>query len=272
MALEYKTYDSFSELLHDIPTDTIFIPMAIAAIPFIIFILWKTPILRTLFIAPMARFYTIWSSVRKYTKKREKDTRVKEEYEEMVGGKKAGALDIFTYGTYLSMLIFGGLILKKAFYLSLVISQSMMPIMAVSDIVVVESLSTGDVEVGDILVFRPSGYGYSITHRVVSVDNGRIRTKGDNSVAVDRWALTDKNIEGKLLTVKGKPVVIKNIGMYFMPTGAYALGQDPTYDLIKSIIQTVHTYGPVILVILLLFILASAFEGRRRYKTLYERQ
>ncbi len=266
MAYDYKTYESFSDILHDIPQELFVVPAAIAVIPFIIYFLWKNSFFETLFIAPMAIFYRIGSDIRRYMKNREVGGRVREEYEEMTGGKKAGVWDILRYGNYLGMVIFGLFILKKAFFLSLVVSQSMMPILMVADLVVIESLTVENIEVGEIIVFTPPGYGYSMVHRVVSVDNGKIRTRGDNTGIDDSWVLTRENIEGKAVMVNGKPVVIKNVGSYFMAEKVIGPSKDPTYELIKTIVQTIHTYGPVILIILLLFIIVSTFEGEKRYK------
>lgn len=266
---QLQTYESFSQILHDVPIEPVVVSIAIAALPFITYLLWKKSYLRTFFTALMALSYRIWSGIHRHMEHRELERRVREEYEEMVG-KKVGFRDILRYGGYLGMIIFGLLILKKAFFLSLVVSQSMMPTLMAADLVVAESLTTENIKVGDIVVFTPPGYGYSIVHRAVSVDNGKIRTKGDNVGIVDSWVLTNKDIEGKVISFNGKPVVIKNIGTYFMPYEPYILGSDPTYELIKTTVQTIHTYGPIILIILLLLILMSTFEGKRRYRVARE--
>jgi len=266
---QFQTYESFSQILHDVPLEPVVVSVVIAILPLIVYLLWKKPFLRTCFIAPMALFYRIWSGIHGYMKNRELERRVREEYGEMVG-KKTELMDVLRYGGYLGMIIFGLFILKKVFFLSLVVSQSMMPTLMAADLVVVESLTTENIQVGDIVVVTPPGYGYQIVHRVVSVDNGNIRTQGDNAGTIDSWVLTNKDIEGKLVSVNGKPVVIKNIGMYFMPRKIYLLGSDPTYEFIRTTVQTIHTHGPIILIILLLFILIGTFESKRGYRTAYE--
>lgn len=265
MAIKYKTYESFSQILHDMPHEPVIVSIVIASLPFIAYIFWKKSSLRIFFIAPAALLYRFWLTACRYTEKRALDERISDEYE-LIAGKKLRAMDVLRYGGYLGIITLGVLILKKALFLSIVVSQSMMPTLMVSDLVVVESLTSQNIDVGDIIVFRPSGYEYSITHRVVSINDGKIRTQGDNVPIADGWVLTSENIEGKLVSINGRPIVIKNIGTYFMPGDSYILSSDPTYDLIKTTVQTVHTYGPMILIILLLLILMSTFEGKSKYR------
>ena len=263
---QFQTYESFSQIMHDVPSGPVIASIVIAAIPFIVYFLWKKSVLRNFFIAPVVSLsYRIWHG----RKDRELEKMVQEEYEWIVG-KKTEIKDILRYGSYAGMVAFGVLILKKAFFFSLVVSQSMMPTLWEADLVLVESLTTENIEVGDIVVFAPPGrYGQSVVHRVISVDGG-IKTRGDNTGVVDDWVLTNKDVEGKVVTVNGKPVVIKNLGTYLMPRRIYMRGSDPAYELIKDAIQTVHTRGPIILIILLLIVIVSTFEGKRKYKAIYE--
>jgi signal peptidase I len=263
---QFQTYESFSQIMHDVPNGPVIASIVIAAIPFIIYFLWKKSVLRNFFIAPVVSLsYRIWHG----RKDRELEKRVQEEYEGIVG-KKTEIKDILRYGSYAGMVAFGVLILKKAFFFSLVVSQSMMPTLWEADLVLVESLTTENIEVGDIIVFEPPDrYGQSVVHRVISVDDGKIKTKGDNA-GIDAWTLTSENLEGKVVTFNGEPVVIKNLGTYLMPRRIYMRGSDPAYELIKDAIQKVHAYGPIILIVLLLIVLVSTFEGKRKYKAIYE--
>lgn len=264
---QFQTYESFSQIMQDMPHGPVVASIVVASLPFIIYLFWKKRFLRTSFITPAAFFLGKW---RRYTKNREMDRRVRGEYEEMVGRTRRMG-DLMGYGIYLGMVILALLILKKAFFFSLVVSQSMMPTLMESDMVLVESMTTGSVEVGDILVFTPPGQETQVVHRAVSVEGERIKTKGDNIGAVDDWVLTSKNIDGKVVSVNGNPVVVKNFGTYFMPRRIYILGSDPTYEFIRSTVQKVHTHGPIILIVLLLLALVSVFEGKkRRYGAAYE--
>jgi signal peptidase I len=210
-------------------------------------------------------FYRIWHG----QKNRDLESRVREEYEG-IAGKKTELKDILRYGSYAGMVVVGSLILKKAFFFGLVVSQSMAPTLMAADLVLIESLTTENIRVGDIIMFdAPDRLGQPVIHRVISVDGGNIRTRGDNA-GIDAWTLTQENIEGKVVTVEGKPVVIKNLGLYLMPRKIYLLGSDPVYETIKGSVQWIHTHGPIILIVLLLIILLSSFESRKKYKAMYE--
>lgn len=52
---------------------------------------------------------------------------------------------------------------------------------------------------GDVVVFRPPGRSRKIAHRVISVDPGGIRTRGDNCLLADAWVLTPDSILGRVV-------------------------------------------------------------------------
>jgi signal peptidase I len=281
---QFQTYESFSQILMDVPQGPVIASFIIAVLPFVIYIFWKKAILRTYFIAPLLSvFYWIYY----YIKYRPVERRVKEEVEGIVG-KKTGIIDIFEYGSYVGMVALGLLVLKKSFFLSLVISQSMAPTLMEADMVIVESLTTENIEVGDIIVFTPaeryadeSGRLQDLViHRVTSVEGGKIKTKGDNA-GHDPWVLTQENIQGKVVTFNGKPAAIKGVtigplelrspGEYFMPRPkVYLEGSDPVYETTKEYLRKVHIFGPIILIIILFIIMLSAFERKSKYKSIYK--
>ena len=252
----------------DVPHGPIIASIIIAAVPFIIYFLWKKSLLRTYFIGPVVTLlYRIYYG----RKEREIDSRIQEEYEGFVG-KKIEMKDILKYGSYVGMFAMMALILKKAFLFSLVVSGSMMPTLMASDLVLIETLTMEKIEVGDIVSFNPPGRtGQLVVHRVISVsDDGKIKTKGDNA-GIDGWTLGVGNIEGKVVTVNNRPVVIKNIGAYFMPKNKiYLLGTDPIYEGIQDSIRWIHGNGPIILIVLLLIIILSNFESKKKYEAYYE--
>lgn len=53
-----------------------------------------------------------------------------------------------------------------------------------------EVVPTTDLEVGDVITYQPppdSGIDALVTHRIVSIEDGVFRTKGDNVPQVDPW-------------------------------------------------------------------------------------
>ncbi len=57
---------------------------------------------------------------------------------------------------------------------------------------------------GDVIVFVPPGVATKVVHRVVSVDEDGVRTRGDNGRQVDPWILSPKDILGRVTYVLRK--------------------------------------------------------------------
>ena len=78
-----------------------------------------------------------------------------------------------------------------------ILTGSMRPGIQPGDVVLTERLPTSDLQVGDVIEFRPPGYSESFMHRIISltrVNNGyAIRTKGDANNVDDPWRVTLTN-------------------------------------------------------------------------------
>jgi signal peptidase I len=265
MVLQSYQYESFFQVLRDVPLTPVKISIIVALTPLLIYYVWSRPVLRQFLVGFIIIIYKMGSGIGRYFKRWELNSRAKEDYRRMTG-KKMLPGQIFVYGIYIFAGVFALLILKKAFYFGVVVSQSMMPTLMVADLVLIESMTTDRVEVGDIVLITPPSYGAPVIHRVVSVKDGKIRTMGDNIGRADSWILRKVDIKGKAVMLNGKPVVVKNIGTYFMPVGKnYVKGSDPLFELIRDTAQTVHRQGPIILVVLLLLMVLCTFEGKRTY-------
>jgi hypothetical protein len=55
---------------------------------------------------------------------------------------------------------------------------------------------------GDVIVFQPPGEDKKITHRVISVNRGKITARGDNNLAADRWSLSREDILGQVVSAQ----------------------------------------------------------------------
>lgn len=78
-----------------------------------------------------------------------------------------------------------------------VFSESMIPTFFKGDMIIV--YGRGDVKVGDIIVFEVPDRKYPIIHRIISMENGFIKTKGDNNFNEDpeNWRTQVDNVLGK---------------------------------------------------------------------------
>lgn len=87
----------------------------------------------------------------------------------------------------------------------LVLTGSMEPYMMTNSICLTEKVDDiNEIEVGDVITFHVNnekGDKITITHRVVSIDDGYINTKGDNNYVTDDLMLTIDNVEAKVVCV-----------------------------------------------------------------------
>ena len=75
-------------------------------------------------------------------------------------------------------------------------TQSMCPETCVGALVV-DRAASGPYRVGEMISFNPPGSTAVYTHRIISVDHGVLRTKGDANLAADPWTLTGANVVGR---------------------------------------------------------------------------
>ena len=107
------------------------------------------------------------------------------------------------------------IILNQLIFFAIITSGSMSPTLEVKDLVLMQNLDV-DLQKGDIIMFETKEANMPVIHRVYSVSDGVIRTKGDAVDLVDKWVLEKDQIKGKGITFQGKPVVVKNIGEYLL--------------------------------------------------------
>jgi signal peptidase I len=82
--------------------------------------------------------------------------------------------------------------------------SSMHPTFKPCDILYVVPYQSRKIRCGDVVVFADPDNGKHITHRVISVDDGKIRTIGDNNKDIDKYLLNPENIIGRVDFVQRK--------------------------------------------------------------------
>jgi len=113
--------------------------------------------------------------------------------------------------------------------LMVVTTASMEPTIMVGDLIYVKGVSPSDIQVGDIITFKPPREylkGALITHRVVDVlyDSNEIsfKTMGDNNPSIDPWTVKSEDIIGRQTAIRS------GVGGFFLwirtPAGIAALG------------------------------------------------
>ncbi len=85
----------------------------------------------------------------------------------------------------------GVLVFVANLHFQTVTSGSMRPTVSPGDMAVTEAVPVGSLKVGDVIVFYPPGItGEPVMHRIVSLDNGTITTRGDANNVNDSWQVT----------------------------------------------------------------------------------
>lgn len=90
-----------------------------------------------------------------------------------------------------------------------IFSESMVPTFQKGDMIFVQGTEGGitgfltganenfELEEGDIIVFDAPFYKYPIIHRIKEIEDGKIKTKGDNNAVSDPWETTKEKVHGK---------------------------------------------------------------------------
>lgn len=212
------------------------------------------------------RFY---NRFKKGYSKHSRNDRVKEkmiEYKAISGvGKPSLIRASLPFSLFLFVILV--LFLKLAFFTA-VTSDSMQPTFKKGDLVAMQKIATTPKE-GDIIMFERPEYMLPVTHRVVAVMDGRVRTRGDARGRTDPWVVREREIMGKAVQVGGAPIVLKDVGNYFiletreMRYGKYGL----EYTLIKNVFYMIRVYGYALCVISILgYVILTLMEAKKVLK------
>lgn len=71
-----------------------------------------------------------------------------------------------------------------------VLSGSMRPAMSPGDVAVTQAVPIDELHVGDAIAFYPPGRTDAVLHRITSLDDGGITTRGDANPVDDPWTVT----------------------------------------------------------------------------------
>ena len=163
------------------------------------------------------------------------------------------------------VLIIGFLIYTQVIFFAIVTSDSMRPTFKKNDLVLMQGFSI-EPEEGDIIMFDTKEALIPVTHRIVSINSGRIKTKGDARKIVDEWIISKDNINAEAIIYNSEPIVVKDVGSYFLfdPSKSEAItsfGGDEFYKF-SEFLKVIKKFG---LVIFILCILAYLFLAARDF-------
>ncbi len=91
----------------------------------------------------------------------------------------------------LAAIAIGVLVFVDNLHFQTVTSGSMRPTVSPGDVAVTEVVPVSSLKAGDIIVFFPPGrVAEPVMHRIVSLDDGVIKTRGDANSVDDPWQIT----------------------------------------------------------------------------------
>jgi len=167
-----------------------------------------------------------------------------EQYHTLV--ERPGFFSIFI--PLLVVLIIGFVLYNQMIFFAVVGSGSMEPAFKKGDLILMQNIVV-EVENGDIIMFKTPSVLTPVTHRAIGVSGGGIITKGDARRTRDDWVVKNEQIQGKAITIDENPIIIKDVGMYFIEDDTSAIrmsryGQE--FDFMRKIITTIKSLGLVI--------------------------
>jgi len=207
----------------------------------------------------------LYNRFKKGYKEHSRTKRVKarmREYETISGMHKPSLLGTTIVLSILVVII--SLLLFKIVFFTAITSGSMSPTFERGDLVLMQRIYTEPVE-GDIIMLEREEYLLPVTHRIVSVTEGGVRTKGDARGRVDPWTIPEEEIVAKAVQVGEKPVVLKDVGDYFiLNTKEMRIGKyGSEYSFLKNLFSTIKVYGYILCIIAILGYVILTIKERR---------
>jgi signal peptidase len=209
----------------------------------------------------------LYNRFKKGYREHSRNKRVKEKMTEYKSVSKEGRVPILSTAIVLSLfvIIVFALLFDVIFFVAIT-SDSMQPTFKKGDLVLMQKISTTPKE-GDIILFERPNYMLSITHRVVAVTDSGVRTGGDARRSVDAWVVHEEEIMAKALQVGGKPVVLKDMGNYFIletreaRVGKYGL----EYAFWKNVFLVIRMYGYALCIMAVIgYVILTLREAKKR--------
>ena len=155
--------------------------------------------------------------------------------------------------------------LSNTLFFAVVTSDSMDPTFKTGDILLMKGVDV-DVAPDDIIMFTVEKQKDIIIHRVDKIMEEEVYTKGDATNKTDNWVVEEENITAEVLEIGGNPIVLKNLGWYFItnpPSNAPFSGEMRFTSLM---LLTLKNVGVLVFIICLLLYLLLTARDVRHYK------
>lgn len=149
-------------------------------------------------------------------------------------------------------------------YFSVVASDSMNPTLRKGDMILMQNIYVKP-EKGDIITVKVPNMRLPVMHRISSISDSAIRTRGDANPSDDSWVVEKNWIRGQNVIISENPVVIRKLGAYFI-VDASSEGRvyGPEFNAVSNLIRSAKAAGLVIFILCLILYLVFSIRDARR--------
>ena len=153
---------------------------------------------------------------------------------------------------------------SEMIYFSVVASDSMNPTLRKGDMILMQNIYVKP-EKGDIITVKVPDMRLPVMHRISSISDSGIRTKGDANPSDDSWVVENDWIRGENVLISENPVVIRNLGVYFI-VDASSEGRmyGPEFNAVSNLIRGAKAAGLVIFILCIILYLVFSIRDSRR--------
>ncbi|MEE8401865.1 MAG: signal peptidase I [Candidatus Hydrothermarchaeaceae archaeon] len=229
-------------------------PSPVALMYIVYLILVSIPLFVYIFLKYHSQFSKIWWKKRK---RKKVNIRIKE----IFAKKKSETAVTRVAKVMLVYLIIGYILVAKIIFFSVILSSSMSPTFDRGDLVLIQGTYT-EPKLGDIILINGVALGDPenrelIIHRVIEISGEKIFTAGDATGKRDSWIVKEDMIQGKALTIFGKPIVVPKIGEYLIVDGSKGVQEITTMN---NVLRLIKIYG--LLIFLISLVIYAMLEAR----------
>ena len=153
---------------------------------------------------------------------------------------------------------------SEMIYFSVVASDSMNPTLRKGDMILMQNIYVKP-EKGDIITVKVPDMRLPVMHRISSISDSGIRTRGDANPSDDSWVVQKDWIRGENVLISENPVVIRNLGVYFiMDASSEGRMYGPEFDAVSKLIKGVKAAGLIIFILCIILYLVFSIRDARR--------
>ncbi|MCG7849279.1 MAG: hypothetical protein MIO93_08895, partial [ANME-2 cluster archaeon] len=126
------------------------------------------------------------------------------------------------------------------------------------DLVLVQSIIK-TTYTGDIILFKVPSRRLPVLHRVEEVLSNGYKTKGDFNPSLDYWTVKDSQIQAKVISLFGNPVVIPEIGeIFIVEQKVTKIGSE--FSFVSGLVNIFRTLSLIIFILAFLSLFETLFK------------